>query len=164
MVNAVRQRAAEGESPWGPVWRFLARLSLAGDLIAPWKLFDDNDDFFWTGTYTLSPQPPPPAAPLVSYTYDSWLKTLTVTVSLAQAFPDGDPPVVGILLFYDATQDKLPLMINYVALSSDPAFSEDRKTITQTLSVPDEATKTPVRAKVMVNLAMAPQTFVIPAS
>ena len=92
------------------------------------------------------------------------LLTLTVTLTFATPFDKDSPPVVAILLFYDSTADKLPLMVNYVELNANPTYGADSLTITQVLSVPDEATTTPVRAKVMVNLEMAAQTFVIPSS
>jgi outer membrane protein assembly factor BamB len=163
-LDAIRQRAAAAPDPWLPVVRFLTRLGFAGDLMAPWKMFDDKDEMFWVGTYSLSshaaPSGPPPAA---SYSYDGWLQQLTVTVTLAQPFNADNPPVVGILLFHDTTADKLPLMVDYVELNGNPTYGADRRTITQTLSMP-AGTVAGLRAKVMVNLEMAAPTYVIPSS
>jgi outer membrane protein assembly factor BamB len=161
-IDAIRQRAATATDPWLPVLLFLARLPTV-DLVGPWKLFDDNDEMFWVGTYSLTPQPPSPPPPTARYSYDGWLRQLTVTVQCPTPFDPREPPVVGILLFHDTTADGLPLMVNYVELNGNPTYGTDHLTITQTLSMP-AGTVAGLRAKVMVNLEMAPQTFVIPAS
>jgi hypothetical protein len=126
-------------------------------IFAPWTLFDEEDGFFWVGTYELSSSAPKPSSYTASFSYNSWSGNLEVKVNDCE--PDD---VVGIVVL---DQNSQPLPLNYTDINSPPTYEQKTKTITQSLSLlgtfldPDAT----LEARVMVNLEQAEPKYKFPS-
>lgn len=158
-VESMRRRADPGDAAFNAILDFVWRVITGGDLMAPWKMFNQDDELFWVGTYSLG-EGTPVDGPAPTATYEYFDRQLTVTVDVHHRFSADQPPIAGILLFDDAAPGKPPVLLNYVDQMGKQMNNHDSGIIIQTLTVPDSVTGR-LLVKVMVDLAVAQPTYVI---